>query len=144
MTNSLLQINKSFPQDIYDIYNFTLQNEQSYVDLIVDSIDYQIYTIMNSGNANSYISPAGSYMFSYDTTEWIGSYDTFVQSRVTDQVIKYFRSRGIRVYIKNDIYINYNIPIYLAGSFNTQAANINVLTVEWFVREDNEYMKTYC
>jgi len=143
-TNSLLQDAGAYPQDIYQLYNDTLNMEQSYVDLIVDSINYAIYDMMHGTYTDDQRSPSGGYTFDYDTTEWIGTYDKLIQSRVTDQVIKHFRSRGIRCWVKNDMHLNYNTPLYLAGAYNTQSQNINLLTIEWFIREDVEYMKSYC
>lgn len=142
-TNSLLQLSGAYPQDIYELYNDTLNREQSYVDLIVDSINYAIYVMMNGGYDDSQQAPAGAYQFDYDTTEWIGTHDMLMQSRVTDQVIKYFKTRGIRVYVKNDILLNLNTPLYFDGTYNLQGTNINILTVQWFIRENNEYMKSY-
>jgi len=73
------------------------------------------------------------------------------QIRIKDQVIFYFRTKGIRAYI---IYIaqNQSAPPNITSSngypfavnFNSQyVTNSNIIQIEWFIRDNREYAKAY-
>lgn len=125
-------VDSAFPMDVYQMYNDRLTNDQSWVDTLVASIKYQIYdTIQNYLPSN----------FQYDAGEWIGDLDIQSQSRIMDQVIKYFRARGIRVYLLNTVLFNNNVMFGVTQIDNS--TNFLLVTVEWFIRDQQEFMKAY-
>jgi len=123
-----------FPTDIYELYNERLVADQPFVDCIVASISYDIYYNISEG-LQSY--------FLYDTAEWIGNQSNEQKVRVIDQVILYFRSRGIRCYLDNWYKFNYNTSQIPMASENSNRAPVTILKVEWLVRQSQEYMKAY-
>jgi hypothetical protein len=58
-----------------------------------------------------------------------------------DQVIKYFRKRGIRVYLLNT-YL-FNNAVVFGATMITNTTNFLLVNVEWFIRDQQEFMKAY-
>lgn len=123
-----------FPNDIYELYNERLIADQPFVDTIIASIKFEMYYNIQEGL---------DYWFLYDADEWLINQDNKQKVRVIDQVIKHFRSRGIRVYIDNTFKFNYDTTQITGAGFNTGTAPNTVMRVEWIVRNGQEYMKAY-
>jgi len=127
-------LNGMFPTNIYEIYNERLVADQPFVDTICASINFQIYY---------HISEGLEYKFLYDADEWMENQEMLQKLRVIDQVIKYFRSRGIRCYVDNTYHFNSDTTIIQGAGFLYPTSFSTVLKVQWFVRQGQEYMKAY-
>src|SRR6185369_11287746 len=125
-------VDSTYPKDVYELYNDRLDSDQLWVNAIVASIKYGIYYNVSYNLISN---------FQYGATEWIGTLDIQTQSRVMDQVIKYFRKRGIRVYLRST-YLFTNVIAYGVTQISN-SANFLLVNVEWFVRDQEEFMKAY-
>lgn len=124
---------------IYALYNDKLTVDQSYVDTIVTAIKAEIATTTAAEETNT---------FDFDLTSYIGTLQLDQQIRIKDQIIYFFRQIGFRSYI---VYNNANTPnvtmsnnFDFAVNFNSKyVTNSLIIRIEWFVRNDREFMKAY-
>lgn len=145
--------------NIHDLYNNTYAQDQSLVNSIVNNIKFVIEEYVAAGELNR---------FNYDTNIFLENKPTLVKDRVIDQVIKYFRLRGIRVRKNGSYYFGYedtplvttptstqingefnydwndDFMIYEEVTFNSSTTYATILTVEWYIRSEQEFMKHYC
>lgn len=127
-------LDSMYPADIYDMWNERLVADQYFVETIIASIKFNIwYNVQNQLNN----------WFIYDCDEWLINQDQNTKLRVIDQVIKYFRSRGIRIYVNNTFHFAGDPTVYPGAMFNSDYALSTVVKVEWLIRQGTEYMKSY-
>lgn len=124
--------------DIYDLYNQRLTADQPYVDSCVSAIKTQIETYTNTYQL---------FYFDFDLTDLIGSLDVDTQIRIKDQIIFTLKNIGIRCYLLYTGVTNTpGTPNYqpYAINFNSKYITVSLLLhVEWFIRNDREFMKAY-
>lgn len=124
----------------YDIYNATLEQDKTIVELIIADIKEQLQ-INITNNINK---------FDYDTEPTIGNLPLTQQNRIIDRILYHLRSAGIRVKIKSMVIPsqeNSAIPeeIQITNpSFPFIGSEQYILTITWYTRNNQEYMKTYC
>lgn len=126
ITTTSIDIFHSFA-DMRDLYNQTLLLDKSYVDACIAEIKAEIFR-----RVTSVLEP----FFDYDSEPIIGALEPIQQYRIKDQITLQLRSVGIRVsigpnYVANIIYPS--IPI--ETSFK--------IGISWFIRDAQEFMKTY-
>lgn len=146
--------------NIYDLYNNTLVQDQLLVNSIVNNIKFLIEDYVQAGEINK---------FQYDANIFLDGKSTQQKDRVIDQVIKFFRLRGIRIR-KNDGYYSWNnsdaplisssqtvqingefnndfnndFAIFEEVTYNTSSTYMTILVIEWYIRSEQEFMKLYC
>lgn len=99
--------------NIYDLYNQTLETDQPLVDECITAVKTEIENrVTNNLEFN----------FEFDFETILTTQEDVVKNRVKYAVQEYFRKIGIRFYSPSDSY---------------------VYTVEWFIRNKREFMKAY-
>lgn len=144
--------------NIYELYNNTFVQDQSLVNSIVNNIKFIIEDYIQEGEYNK---------FDYDTNIFLEGKSTQQKDRVIDQVIKYFRLRGVRARKQDSYYFGQpTVPLIgpqdtqINGEFNNDFSDdffiyeeatytpsdtyATILTIEWFIRNNQEFMKHYC
>ncbi len=141
----------------YDLYNLSLSSDQPLVTAIITDI-YNILAIsvVNStlgsagsagtaGSSGNFVSPNS---FDYKLTNVLGGLSMLQSNRVVDRVLCILRAGGIRCTVKNvgvspGPDTNLSTPYYTPW-FNNVTAMLDTITVTWFSRTSQEYLKTYC
>ena len=115
----------------YDIYNATLNADKPTVDVIIEAIINELNI-----NIQNNIST-----FEFDIAPYTLDMTIVQINRIMDRVIAILRDKGIKVRLNitptSVIYPNYN------GYFNSMSSSYTLLTISWYTRNSQEFMKTY-
>lgn len=143
-------------QNSYDLYNLTLTSDQPLVTCIINDI----YNILATSVVNSTIGSSGSMgtagssgtfvtpnSFDYNLMTVLTGVTMAQSNRVIDRVLCILRDGGIRCIVKNNPLApgpdtNLSTPYYTPW-FNNAYGSFNTITVTWFSRASQEYLKTY-
>lgn len=124
---------------IYDLYNDKLTVDSSIVSTCVSAIKAQITSTTATEQTNT---------FDFDLTPYIGSLEEEQQIRIKNSIIYYLRNIGFRSYIAYNqantpnVSSSYSLP--LALNFNSEyVTNTMIIRIEWIIRKDTEFMKSY-
>jgi hypothetical protein len=125
-TTTTIVLDHSFT-DINDLYAQTLLLDKQYVDACIADIKAEVF---------SRITNSDTPYFQYDSEPHLGALEPIQQYRVRDQVIVQLRNMGIRVSVS---------PLYVSAiifpSYPVETSFI--MNISWFIRDAQEYMKTY-
>lgn len=121
--------------NVYDIYNSTFDTDN----VIVKPIITDIMSVLNTNIGNNIST------FDYDLSSAIGTLVMVQQNRIVDRILTTLRGNGIKVTIKPSLPPNPDTDTspYTNPSFNNLTTNATVLTITWYNRTAQEFMKTY-
>ena len=122
--------------NVYDIYNSTFDSDNVIVQVIMADIMSTLAT-----NITNNIS-----VFDYDLSPNTGTLPMIQQNRIVDRILCILRSQGIRARIKATSIPNpdTDTPPYSTPYFNNLSTNLSLITITWYTRNAQEFMKTYC
>lgn len=122
--------------NVFDIYNATLAADKPTVDAIVAAILVQLEESI----------AANISVFDFDLIPYFVDMEGVKQNRIIDRVIATLRNAGIHVQVKSapltvqDPTLDYP---YYSQYFNNISTSLNMLTIKWYTRNSQEFMKTY-
>lgn len=117
----------------YDLYNTTLAADQPFVDAAFTLVKSELET-----NVTNEVME-----FDVDLAEVIDALEISQKNRVLDRVIFECRNNGIRCWVKG-VAMDTNDPTFSRPNFNDLNNISNILRVEWYSRNSQEYLKTFC
>lgn len=120
-----------------DIYNATRAQDQSVIDQIVAGVLAEI-EIKIADNVNKFVYEVANFMTGLEQTQ---------KNRIIDSVICILREKGIRASVNitpNVVQEPAVINPFATAYFNNLNTEVTSLTIKWWTRNAQEYMKTYC
>lgn len=143
-----------------DLYDITLENDKPFIDSIIERIEELIEINVEENNT----------IFYYDTSDLMDGLGKIQKNRVADEIILYFRKRGLKITIadkriaeeiqniigSDDNYSEINNGMfysYLGTNFisyvNYKSYNFiregeYIFQIKLNIRLAREYMKSYC
>ena len=125
-------------QNTYDLYNQTFTVDKPIADAVIAEI-YDLLATNIAANINT---------FDYLLTPLLGSLPMLQSNRIVDRVLCVLRDGGLRCKVKNvgvgpGPDTNLSTPYY-SPWFNNVTAMLDTITITWFSRSSQEYLKTYC
>jgi hypothetical protein len=124
---------------IYTLYNDKLNTDKTLVNTIITAIKTLISSTADAETSNT---------FDFDLTSYLTALELEQQIRIKDNVIYYLRNIGFRSYMaynsSNTPDVNSSFDFGIALNFNSEyITNSMILRIEWVVRKDTEFMKSY-
>lgn len=122
----------------FDIYNATFNADKDIVESIVSAIKEQLETAIAEGTST----------FDFETSSYTEDLPAVQRNRINDRVICILRDGGIRARMKGTPSLltpdpSTSYPQY-TPYFNNLMNDLTLMTITWYSRNDQEYMKTYC
>lgn len=121
--------------NIYELYNQTLNDDKPLVDLIVESVKIEL-TVKVGESINE---------FFYHLAPHFEDLSIIQANRITDQVIALLRDAGIRCQLRGTPLMDVEDPGYqfFHPYFNGLNTKPEYLFIIWHIREAREFMKSY-